>query len=224
MVADHQGGGREGGVSAAPQALRPGGADALLFDLGGVIIDIDFDRVFARWAEHARCDQASLRGRFAQDEAYQRHEVGTIDAAEYFASLRVSLGIDLTHAQFLDGWNAIFIDEVAGIADLLARAAPKIPLYAFSNTNRAHELHWSKEFAGVMRRFRKVFVSSAIGLRKPDLEAFQYVAREMGARPERIVFFDDAPQNIEGARTCGLQVVQVNSVADVAAALAALDL
>jgi putative hydrolase of the HAD superfamily len=46
----------------------------------------------------------------------------------------------------------------------------------------------------------------------------------MGVRPERIVFFDDAPANIAGARACGLQVIQVTSVADVAAALDALAL
>ena len=209
-------------MSDVSHALKPGGADALLFDLGGVVVDIDFNRVFARWAECAQCDQALLRAHFSQDEAYRRHEVGMIGAEEYFASLRSSLGIDMSDAQFLDGWNQVFIGEVPGIADLLARAAPGIPLYAFSNTNRAHELYWSKQFAGVMGHFRKIFVSSTIGLRKPDAAAFRLVAGEIGVPAERIVFFDDSPANIEGARACGLQVVHVKSVDDVAAALEAL--
>ncbi len=222
MVADHQGGGREGGVSGPAHALKPGDADALLFDLGGVVIDIDFNRVFVRWAEHATRDVSLVRSQFSVDEACRRHEIGAISDNEYFASLRSSLGIDISDAQFLDGWNQVFIGEVPGIRDLLSRAAPRIPLYAFSNTNRAHELYWSKQFAGIMGNFRKIFVSSSIGLRKPDAESFRHVVSEIGVPPERIVFFDDGPANIEGARSRGLQVVHVKSVADVAAALEAL--
>jgi putative hydrolase of the HAD superfamily len=222
VVADHQGGGPEGGVSDVSHALKPGGADALLFDLGGVVVDIDFNRVFAHWAECAQCDQALLRAHFSQDEAYQRHEVGMIGAEDYFASLRASLGIDLTHGQFLDGWNAIFIGEVPGITDLLARAAKRIPVYAFTNTNSTHEAYWKARYPDVMTNFKNIFVSSRIKLRKPDAAAFRFVAGEIGVPAERIVFFDDSPANIQGARACGLQVVHVKSVADVGAALEAL--
>src|SRR5947208_14847530 len=98
--------------------MTPGGVDALLFDLGGVVIDIDFNRAFARWAEHAACDVSSVRGRFTVDEACRRHEIGAISDNDYFASLRTSLGLDLSDAQFLDGWNAIYIGEMAGMAGL----------------------------------------------------------------------------------------------------------
>jgi HAD superfamily hydrolase (TIGR01509 family) len=202
--------------------MKPGAADALLFDLGGVVIDIDFNRVFARWAAFAGCDPALLRERFTQDEPYQRHEIGKIGIADYFASLRASLGIDLTEAQFLEGWNAIFIDEVRGIAALLARAAQRLPLYAFTNSNPAHEACWSERFDRVLKHFRKVFVSSSIGLRKPEAEAFEFVVKEIGVPASRIVFFDDGLHNIEGARACGLQTVLVNSPSDVTAARAAL--
>jgi glucose-1-phosphatase len=224
MVADHQGGGREGGVRVASHTLTPGSADALLFDLGGVIIDIDFNRAFARWAEHAGCDQASLRERFSPDAAYCRHEIGEIDHKAYFASLRTSLGIDIADAKFLDGWNAIFIGEIPGIAELLTRAGKRVALYAFSNSNRAHEDCWPLQFADVLGNFRKVFVSSTIGLRKPDAAAFEFVIREIGVPAGRIVFFDDNPDNVAGARACGLQGVDVRSHADVADAVAALGL
>jgi len=76
---------------------------ALLFDLGGVVITLDFQRVFNRWAFVAGCEAASLAGRFSQDDAYARHERGEIDAAGYFARLRSTLGIELSDEQFLDG-------------------------------------------------------------------------------------------------------------------------
>src|ERR1043165_7562968 len=103
--------------------------DALPFDLGNVVFRIDFERVFARWAAHAGCDAALLRERFSHDEPYQRHERGEIDSATYFASLRNSLGLALDDAHLREGWNAIFIEEMPGIRDLLRRVAPNIPIY-----------------------------------------------------------------------------------------------
>jgi glucose-1-phosphatase len=202
--------------------LSPGMADALLFDLGRVVIDIDFDRALACWAGHAGCEPAQLVGRIARDEIYQRHETGTIDDAEFFASLRASLGIDLSDAEFLEGWNAIFAGEMPGIGSLLTRAGARVPLYAFSNTNSAHVRHFSQAYAGVLGHFREIFLSSAIGLRKPDAAAYDHVVRAIGVPAERIVFFDDLAENIEGARARGLTAVHVTSPDDVAQALATL--
>jgi putative hydrolase of the HAD superfamily len=65
-------------------------------------------------------------------------------------------------------------------------------------------------------------VSSTIGLRKPDAAAFRFVVKAIGVRAERILFFDDVLENVEGARACGLQTVHVRSRSDVAHALAAM--
>lgn len=202
--------------------MAPGDFDALLFDLGGVIIDIDFQRVTARWAALAGRDPATVR--FTPDEPYRRHEVNAISDARYFESLRASLGLDLTDTQILAGWNAVFVGEVPGIADLLARAARRLPLYVFSNTNPAHEAYWSARYADVLKPFRKLYVSSRIGLRKPTPEAFRFVANDIGLPAQRILFFDDMLANVEGARACGLQAVHVRSSADVAKALEELGL
>ena len=209
----------------APMSLTqlvPGCADALLFDLGRVVLDTDFARTLACWAGHAGCEPARIIGRFSADEAYRRHERGEITDAEFFASLRDTLGIDVTDAQFLEGWNAIFAGTMPEIEPLLARAAKRLPLYAFSNTNRAHEAHFSTAFADVLGHFRKLFLSSTIGLRKPDAGAYDHVIAEIGVAPERIVFFDDLKENVDGARARGLTAVHVTSTRDVADALAAL--
>ena len=206
----------------SPLLLTPNSADALLFDLGRVVLDIDFTRALACWAGHAGCEPTHLVGRFSPDDAYKRHERGEISDAEFFASLRGSLGIDVSDTQFLEGWNAIFAGEMPDIAPLLARAAGRLPLYAFSNTNRAHETHFSHHFAQVLGHFRKMFLSSTIGLRKPDAAAYDHVVKEIGVPAERIVFFDDSADNIAGARARGLFAVHVTSTRDVAEAQAAL--
>jgi glucose-1-phosphatase len=202
--------------------LSHGSADALLFDLGRVVLDIDFGKVLACWAGHAGCDPASLAGRLKHDENVQRHEKGEIGDAEFFAGLRGSLGVDVSDAQFLEGWNAIFTGEIAGISALLARASKRLPLYAFSNTNRPHAEHFSAAYADVLGHFREIFLSSAIGLRKPDAAAYDHVVKAIGVPANRIVFFDDLAANIEGAQARGLIAVHVTSPDDVANALAAL--
>lgn len=205
-----------------PPLLSPGAADALLFDLGRVVLDIDFNKTLECWAGHADCEPEHLIGRFARDDIYRRHETGKIGDAEYFAALRASLGVDLSDAQFLEGWNALFAGEMPGIAPLLKRAAQRLPLYAFSNTNPAHAEHFSQAYAGVLGHFREMFLSSAIGLRKPDAAAYDHVVKAIGVPAARIVFFDDLAENIEGARARGLTAVHVTSPDDVAHALAAL--
>jgi len=202
--------------------LSPGDADALLFDLGRVVLDLDFNRVLHCWAGHAGCEPAQLANRFLRDELYRRHEKGEISDEAFFAGLRSSLGIKLSDAQFIEGWNAIFIGEMPGINQLLARAAKRLPLYAFSNTNAPHVAHFSKQYAEVLGHFRKIFLSSTIGLRKPDAEAYDHVVQAIGVPAERIVFFDDLAENIEGAHARGLKAVMVTSPDDVASALEAL--
>ena len=202
--------------------FSPGTADALLFDLGRVVLDIDFSKAISCWAAYAGCEPSDILARYVRDEAYRHHETGKISDSEYFASLRASLGIGITDAQFLEGWNAIFAGEMPGIAELLARAAGHLPLYAFSNTNQPHVDHFSQVHAALLGHFREIYLSSTIGLRKPDQAAYEHVVDAIGVPASRILFFDDLAENIEGARACGLMAVHVTSSADVADALAAL--
>ena len=202
--------------------LSKGSADVLLFDLGRVVLDIDFSRAIVIWASRAGCAPTDILSRFVRDEAYRRHETGQISDADYFATLRASLGIAISDDHFLEGWNAIFTGEMPGIADHLARAANHLPLYAFSNTNGAHVAHFSVAYAPLLGHFRQLYLSSTIGLRKPDKAAYDHVVGAIGVPASRILFFDDSAENVEGARACGLQAVHVSSSEDVATALAAL--
>jgi glucose-1-phosphatase len=200
----------------------PRQAGALLFDLGRVVLDIDFNRTLHHWARLSGCEPMQLGQRFLRDELYHRHEKGEVSDEIFFAALRSSLGVELTDAQLIEGWNAIFVGEMPGIDRLLARAAEHLPIYAFSNTNALHGAYFSSRYAELLSHFRQIFLSSTIGLRKPDADAYDHVVREIGVPAERIVFFDDLDENIRGARARSLNAVRVTSSDDVARALAAL--
>ena len=188
---------------------------ALLFDLGGVIVDIDWDGAFAHWARHGKSDPAVLRSRFAFDEHYERHERGEIDARAYYQSLRRTLGVDLPHEVFDAGWKAIFPGLVAPTVALLRELEGRVPLYLFSNTNVAHQEEWSTRFAAALAPFERIFTSCDIGARKPEPAAFEHVARQIGLPVDAILFFDDTESNVLGARAAGMPAVHVRSPADV---------
>lgn len=198
---------------------RPGRIQALLFDLGGVLIDLDWDAVFAHWAACCGADAARLRERFSFDEPYERHERGEITARAYFASLRGSLGIELTNDEFRAGWERVFAGPIAPTVELLRRIDSRMPLYVFSNTNEAHRAAWMHDYAHALAPFRRIFTSCEIGIRKPERAAFEFIARAIGVAPEGILFFDDTEANVEGARRVGLPAVHVRSSEDVARAV-----
>ena len=195
------------------------GADALLFDLGGVIIQIEFNRAIQAWADAAGVPAAQVGARFSLDAGYEAHERGELDPAAYCAHLRRTLALDLADEPLLAGWNQIFVGEMPEVGQLLASLAKSLPLYAFSNTNAAHRAFWQVRYAGILALFSQVFCSCDLGLRKPTADAFMEVCGRIGVAPGRLVFFDDHPQNVEGARAAGLRAHVVHSAADIRAAL-----
>jgi FMN phosphatase YigB (HAD superfamily) len=189
--------------------------DALLFDIGGVVIEIDFDRAFSHWALYSNQDREIIKSRFGFDSYYERHERGEIDASEYFASLRRSLGINIRDEEFIAGWNSIYVGEISGVVKLLLDLKEKLPIYGFTNSNLIHKSVWSEMFKDILTLFRKVFVSYEMGMRKPEPEAFEAISREIGVRLEHIRFFDDSLENITGAKKIGMQAVHVTSFEDI---------
>ena len=199
--------------------MSPADIDALLFDFGGVLVEIDFDRVFARWAGLAGAPFAQVKARFSFAGAYERHERGELDAAGYFAALRGQLGLALDDAQLADGWARVLGPERTATVELLPRLAERVPIYLFSNTNAAHHEVWAARHAAALAPFRRHFLSFEIGRRKPERAAFEHVAEAIGVPPSRILFLDDTLENVEGARAAGLPAAHVPGPAEVARAV-----
>ncbi len=182
---------------------------AVLFDLGNVVFRIDFMRTFAVWAEHSGIGVDELRRRFRGGESFHRFERGELDEAAYFKALSSQLGVALSHEQMVYGWNAIYAGVVPGIGKRIAALAERLPIFAFTNTNATHQLAWEALYAEVLRPFRKIYVSSEIGMRKPDVDAFRWVANDMGTPTPEVLFLDDHAENIHGARGAEMSAVHI---------------
>jgi len=193
---------------------------ALLFDLGGVVLDIDFKRAFSHWQPVSRLSLAEIQAAFQFDAAYQQHERGDIDAAQYFAHLCSMLQLQPGHARVAEGWNAIFTGVIGETLATVQSARRYWPCYAFTNSNSAHQAAWSSMFPELAQTFDRIFVSSDMGCRKPEQQAFEHIAREIGVAAGAILFFDDLAENVDGAARAGLQTVHVRGPDDVRRALA----
>ena len=198
--------------------------NALLFDLGNVLLEVDPGRCFAHWAQFSVHTAEQLSKMPVLDTAFEKHEVGLLSDEQYFDYLRELMSLDASTAQIKAGWDAMLGEPILPTIEMVRQCRDKLPRSIFSNTNPSHQQKWSDAHADFLQLFDQIFVSSEIALRKPDLPAFAYVCEAMKIPAQNILFFDDREDNIAGARAAGLQTVLVNSHEDVAKALAELNL
>jgi putative hydrolase of the HAD superfamily len=199
--------------------MTPAPINAVLFDLGGVVLDIDFGRALAHWQAHSQLSAQRLRETFGPDLPYEQHETGAIDAGDYFRHLRRKLALRCGDEVVLEGWNAIFVGEIEETLRMIDAIPRQVPRYALSNTNPAHLAHMQRAHPGVLARFERVFVSHELGQRKPHPQAFARVVQAIDVPAGEVLFFDDLPENVQAAQAFGLHAVQVRAPADVRAAL-----
>jgi putative hydrolase of the HAD superfamily len=197
----------------------PRDVEAMIFDLGNVLIEVDFLRCVRRWAALAGVDPVELRGRFHVDRHYERHERGETDHRQYFAVLREQLGIHLADHHMAEGWNAVIGEELPGVGAALAQACRELPCYVLTNTNRLHESVWEPKHRRLLAPVAGIFSSCRLGCRKPERKVYAEVIARTGLAPERILFLDDGPANIAGAAACGMQTVLVRTPADTRTAI-----
>lgn len=190
--------------------------DAIIFDLGGVLIDIDFGRAFASWAAAAGVPVDALPSTFAVDEACCAHERGEMDDRAYLDHVRRSLGLAIPDEAMLAGWNAIIGEPIPGIEPIVRALAARYPLYIFSNTNPAHVAHFTPRLARLFAHFRAIFTSCELRHRKQEPGAFERLSSLIGVSPQRLVFFDDVEANVAAARHAGVQAHRVSSPDEIA--------
>jgi glucose-1-phosphatase len=189
--------------------------NTVLFDLGGVVLDVDFNRVFKSLSDYSQSNMQEIKERFSFDTAYEKFERGEIDSEGYFQSLRDSLKINISDDEFIKSWNNIFRNEIQGINELLVNIKPEINLYAFSNTNEIHFEYLIKKFSKTLSSFKEIFVSFKIQKRKPEIDSYLKVAKLMNSSLDEILFFDDLEENVVAAKKLGIQTVLVEKIEDI---------
>lgn len=183
-----------------------------LFDLGNTLFAIDMQKPLAYWAERKGVAVEDLRQRYRLGEEHRRFERGACSEDEFRASLSDMLQISLSRHEFFWGWNAIYGDAFpfveSGLRQLKRQGAV---LGALSNTNIIHEKIFMGAYRHLMEYFDDIFCSHHLGMIKPDPAIFKQVAEQWKVPPQQILYFDDLPQNIKGARMAGMVAVWVQT-------------
>lgn len=181
-----------------------------IFDLGNVIVDIDFNRVLGTWSDFSRVPLATLKQSFTMGEAFQRHERGEISDEAFAEAICQEMDLSLSYEQFSHGWQAVFVairPEVIEIMRKLREQGHRVVV--LSNTNRLHTTFWPDEYPEVRAVADHVYLSQEMGMRKPEARIYQSVLRSEGFSVGETVFFDDNADNIEGANQLGITSILV---------------
>jgi putative hydrolase of the HAD superfamily len=189
----------------------------LLFDFGGVLIDLDIARTPAAFARLSRRGQAADYSQLAQAELFDLFETGQTTPAEFRAALREAYDLDATDAQIDAAWNALLLDVPAERLALVAELRQQGHQTALlSNTNELHIAEINRRLAqqyglqhGIADCLDRVFYSQEVGLRKPGEEIFRHALREMNWQAADTLFIEDSPQHIATARRLGLRVLHL---------------
>lgn len=181
-----------------------------IFDMGNVIIDIDFNRVFDKWSELSGTPSEEIKSRFTFGNIFQLHECGKISDIEFAELLCEEMGITLSFEDFAEGWHAIFISLRPEVIDIMERLREQgHRVVVLSNTNRLHLDYWPEHYPEIAASSDFLYLSQDLGMRKPDPEIFKYVLQSEEFEAADAVFFDDVEENVKAAQALGIHSIHV---------------
>ena len=188
--------------------------EAIIFDLGGVLINLDYQKTTKAFEALGVTDFSELYSQAAQAELFSDFETGKISAQRFINELLVYLPKGTSPNKVVQAWNEMILDVPKKRISLLSELKKSYPVFLLSNTNELHVPVVRREWAKVTdlpmeHYFDKVYFSHEMGMRKPHVETFQEVCRREGLQAEKTLFIDDTLQHIEGAKKAGLQVVHL---------------
>ena len=144
-----------------------------------------------------------------QSNIFDLTETGEISGDELISEINQYYK-SLTKNQIVCAWNSMLLNLPKNRIDLLINLKKKYQIFLLSNTNEIHlnkfqNIMGSKEYNKFYNLFNKIYYSHEIGVRKPNEESFLLVLEENNLIPNEVLFIDDSPQHIEGAKKLGIQ-------------------
>ncbi|HET6993322.1 MAG TPA: HAD family phosphatase [Chitinophagaceae bacterium] len=188
----------------------------IIFDLGGVILNIDTRKTAMALEELGVKD---LKGHLSQPALvsfFNDYETGKIDDNAFVRKLQSLAGEGTTEQHIIDAWNALLLDFPSERIELLRSLRKKYRLFLLSNTNEIHYKQFQQQIylqtgSYLEDLFERTYYSHTINLRKPDVACYQFVIKENKLNPSETIFVDDSEVNITGAREAGLLTEHIHA-------------
>ena len=182
----------------------------IIFDLGNVLFDIDYDKTIKAFEQLGFRDFKSHFSPYKMDNLFENIETGKITAAEFYQSIKAVSSKPVSSEQIKQAWNAMLLQFRMDSLAFLKQISSKYNLYLLSNTNSIHleavEAMFLRETGeqSLNDYFIKAYYSNLIGLRKPDAEVYSFVLEDAGLMASETLFIDDLFTNIDGAIPLGI--------------------
>ncbi|MDG1146836.1 MAG: HAD family phosphatase [Crocinitomicaceae bacterium] len=184
---------------------------AVIFDFGGVIINIDYHATIEAFKALGIADFESMYTQAQQSDLFNQIEIGEISAQRFINGILDFLPAGISPNKVVSAWNAMIKDVPIKAIDLLVELKKKgYRIFLLSNTNEIHLeaaiRAWEKTSSQHLDSiFNAVYLSHKIGMRKPNKHVFDFVCQQENLTPSETLFIDDSIQHIEGAASIGLQ-------------------
>lgn len=184
----------------------------IIFDLGGVIIDLSPENTAIAFAGLAGISQRDVYHVYQTNDAFNAFEKGEINNDEFRNFIRKTFSITSPDIEIDHCWNAMLVGLPVQKLKLLEKLKTQFRIYLLSNTNGIHLSHIENVMlngASLDPYFHKAYYSHKIKMRKPDSIIFEYVLADNMLEPLQTVFLDDNKENIEAAKSVGIQTIHI---------------
>lgn len=186
----------------------------VIFDLGGVLVDLDIDRCKAAFVRLGMPQVADLIDPCHPAAMIGRLEKGDIGFHEACVEMRRLTGRDeVSDEQIADAYAAFLTDvPVAKLRLIDTLRGRGLKTYVLSNNNPAAMRVIGRMFSAdghtMDDYFDRIYLSYELHELKPSEAIFTKMIADSGMRPEESLFIDDSPRNVDAARALGFAVYQ----------------
>lgn len=190
----------------------------IIFDLGGVILNIDYNLTAQAFKNLGISNFDELYSKAKQSELFDLMETGKISNQDFRNGIKKVIDKDLSNEQIDHAWNAMLLDLPKERLELLRKLKVEgYRLFLLSNTNQIHYEAYTENLKkehnvnGLEEFFEKTYFSHQFNKRKPLPETFQFVLDDAKLKAEETIFIDDSLQHVLGAREAGINAFHLET-------------
>ncbi|MGD0710385.1 MAG: HAD family phosphatase [Bacteroidales bacterium] len=182
----------------------------IIFDLGVVLLNIDFQKTMNEFEKLGISNINEIYSGYDQREIFDKFDKGLISSIEFRNEIRKFIKKPVTDEMIDYAWNAMILDFPPERINMLIRLKKSYRIFLLSNTNAIHFPVYNKQLkdrfhiVNLSELFEKAYYSFILGLRKPDKEIFELVLMENKLNPTETLFIDDSPNYITAAINMGI--------------------
>ena len=193
--------------------------DTLIFDFGGVIINLDYSKPVSEFKKLGILDSKKLYSKKEQTKLFDSLECGQISNENFLNEIRKKSNTnDLELIK--KAWNSILLNIPEERVHLLKKLSSKYKIFLLSNTNSIHlkeiiSSYGEKKWKNFISIFNDVYFSNQIGMRKPNEDVFFYLIKKNKLDVSKTLFIDDSPQHIKTAKKIGFKTYHLSDREDI---------